>query len=1366
MYSPYAKRSLRNTISNRMPSRIARPRGGRRPPTQPRPVGSNASPLSQSQSFPAPSWGVNNSTTPAGTQQPSNGFSFGQSSGPFSQSPNLVGSNDNQMSSQSSSFPSFGGFNSGFGQQASAPSAASFNFAAPSAVHNPFANLTQNFDSQPSPNGAPGNFFNTPVKSAPTIEEQAKEQEKLPAWQRKPPSHWLTNLPPEDQEKDPQSFFVPHAPFKWGQPDPPAQDQPQQATSQMTSADLGQQSLQTSTNLFAQNQQPNRDSTDMFAHLQQASSSALNPFAQQAGQQPQSSNAIAQQNTSSFETQSNQATSNPFANLSGAAQGQTLGNMFNQSATSPAMDGDSMSTTPDTSPQSNSDRDRYGAFASVTAAPQSSPPNGSTSSGSGSNLFNFSSNPSIKQTSSTNAINESPNNSNADAGSQGSGIAHSDVSLGSPTKNQSALSKKNRKIAQPTMGRPHIEEKTPGKNPFAGFSRTPSQPALSTASSTVNGAPNPFQKQPDTSSETSFNRSTLSNPSTMNGMDAQKSSAPRDAGLPPSLPDNFTAKQKRQFITGWRLKSLDKGLESYLEYSSFREQEIESISTFYQLQKQAILDADGGPVQEINSKRAAESDGRQAGPQSKKTRRQAPTATSEESDQVLRTTSTSQGKLSKRKAAEDLGKEKRPTQLDSAKRSKQDDQVTYPSLPSSSSSQTAKMFGNLVGKKSDEGLIDAVNPATKGNLSNGVTRPDAASTPAESSESSLFFSAPDLTAGHTSKQTPLSKFPAGPASAPLQSKPMNSEPSAQPLSTQSSSPFKGFFPSQSSQNNSTSAASNNLTANSSSFFTTQSSNSSSIFSNLNRDPAQKASTKRKANISDPSGDPEEEIDPEDSEEQRNKKQRTGNFFKATTDSDKENDNNFEPKTTTERIGFGESMFSRPGMLPSSTSNMFGHLGSRASEQEEDAADADDDANDEDDRPQKTKKGAKQTSASISTNEASSFSKPNTFGSSVFNPFAGSSFNNAEKPADNEKTTGRSLFDRIERDPKGQPIKAPKDLKDVDLGQSILKTPKRKGSLDRTTEAPSSNIFGAMSAVPGDNTFGNAGTKSASSSLAPAPAFNLFGKPSGPNTAPMANMTGSKDTEESSGSDHTWKAGTPVKFSETSGAPSFNITSPSPSKAPLSGLFGSPKAGSTSEAPSPFMFKPVDASSGKPAPLTFGISAPPKDSLAPPSETQSESTSRATSPGAGESGNEASDQVHEEESHPDLDTTEANRAEAEEDTIFDVKAKAHKLTESKHFNAALGKDEITRQWTVQGVEQFRLLQNRETKKTRMLMKLKVNGRVILNAGLDKSLSYAIGSPKVVRVPVPTESKVESWTIQVGQEAAAQELARLLEENKAN
>ncbi|KAL9641288.1 MAG: hypothetical protein Q9204_000137 [Flavoplaca sp. TL-2023a] len=1365
MFSPYARESLSRTLPDNMRPRIARPRGGRRPPTQARPVGSNASPLSQSQSFPAPSWGANNSTTSNGTQQASNNFAFGQSSEPFSQSTNPTESNEKPANSQSLSFPPFGGFNTGFGQQASAPSPASFNFAAPSTINNPFANLNQNVNTQPTSSGATGNLFGTPVKSNPTFAEQAKEQEKLSTWERKPPSHWMTGLPPEEQDSDPQSFFVSHAPFKWGQADPPAQSQSQQPTSETNSASLGQQHTQTPANLFGQNEQPKHDSTNMFAHLQQPSSSASNPFAQQTGQQSQTSNANGQQKTPPFQLQSNQTPSNPFAFLGSATQGQTQSTMFNKSATSPTKDGDSMSTTPDTSPQSNNDRERYGAFASVTAAPKPPIINGSTPSGAGSNLFSFPSNPlnpSNNQSSTSNPFGSVSNDSDIREESRNKDDAPPDISLGSPSKKQSAPPNKTRKIAQPTMGRPHIEDKTPAKNPFAGFSLPSNASVPSTNSPATNGASNPFQNQSNASSGTSTNNdSTLFRVQDMHSSKPQDFSVPREAGLPPSPPDDFTEDQKRQYITGWRLKSLDKGLQTYLEYSSYSDQEIESISTFYHLRKKAILDANGGPVKEINSKRGAQYDGHQSGSQSKKARRQAPSAPSEQVGHTSKTNSTSNGNA-KRKATEDLSKSDGQTQSDSVKRSKAEDQVTYPSLPSSSSSQTAKMFGNLVGKKSDTGISNAGSPDSNGNLSKGLMRSDTAFTPAGSSKSSLFFQAPDTDSGQPKKQTSFFNFPAGSASGSPQPKPTNPDSSTQSLSAQSSSPFKGFFPSQSSHSTSTSSAISKLPSNAS-WSTTQPPNQS------NGDNAQQMNAKRKASILGPNGDPGDELNSEDSQEQRTKKQRREDKSKATTDGDKESVYSTKANPSRERTGFGESIFSRPGMIPTSTSNMFSHLGNLPNQQKDDDADADNDDNegdDEDDPPEKTRRGAKQTNTSISTNEASNISKPNAFGSSVFNPFAGSSFNTPKKPSDEGRTAERSLFDRIERDSGGQPMKAPTDFKNVDFGQSILNTPKTGVTLNSTSQAPSANIFGGISPAPGGNAASNPDDKSTSSTPAQTPAFNLFGQPSSSNTAPMANMTGSKDVGASPGSDLTWKAGTPVKFSETSGAPILNFTSPSPSKAPLSGLFGSPKASSTAETPGSSMFKTFDASSAKPAPLTFGISAPPKDSLAPPSETQSESTSRATSPGAGESGNEASDQVHEEESHPELDTTEASRAEADEDTIFEVKAKAHKMMESKHFNGTTGKEEITRQWKVQGVEQLRVLKHRDTKKTRILMKLKVNGRVVLNAGLQKSLTYELASPKVVRVPVATESKVESWTIQVGKEEDAKELAKLLEENKAN
>ncbi|KAL8729636.1 MAG: hypothetical protein Q9166_004585 [cf. Caloplaca sp. 2 TL-2023] len=1319
--------------------------GSSAPSTEPQNQRATAAQLA-ARNFPAPAWGAHNSTSAAGIQQqpPSNGFTFGQ---PFSQSTNTTAENNNQTSSQSSSFPPFGGFSTSFGQQTNAPAPSGFNFSAPT-VNNPFANLNQNSNSQATPNGTSGNVFSTPSKPATTEEEQAK----LPASDRKTPPNWMTNLPPADRETDPQAFFIPHAPFKWGQPDTPAQEQPSQAASVSHPANVGQQDAQTPINVSGQNEQPKQTTSNLFAHLQQPSSSTPNPFSQQAAQQPQTSNVFGQQTTSLFQPQFNQPVSNPFAHLN-TTQNQSSSNLFNKPPTSPTKDDDSMSTTPDTSPQSNNERDRYGPFASATAAPKRPLMNGSTQGGSGSSLFSFPQTSSNNQSVTSTPFGEPSTDANGDQGSQDGENGPSGISLGSPKKNQGAASIKNRKIAQPTMGRSDIEENTPAKNPFAF---TPVKPFASTPSASASETPSLFQTQPNANSGITENSSSpLFGKANTQISEARASSTSRQPGTPPTPPEDFNEEQKRQLITGWRLKSLDRGLQSYLEYSSYTEEEIESISTFYHLRKQAILDADGGPVEDMNKKRRDRDGQGQHSLQTKKARRQSPSATSNQNEQATGEASIGRSNRSKRKAVEELSKGNGRIIPNSAKRSKPENPVTYPSLPSYSSSQTAKMFGNLVGKKSDERSSAPGESEMNEKPSNRVAPTGVASSQAGSLNS---------TSRSNNKQPPLFKFPTGSASTFAQSSPGNQNSSSLFPSTETSTPFKRGFPSQSDSGISGPPASNQSSTGPLTFTTAQPSNSSSVFSNLNRNNSNQSKPKRKANDFDADEGSGDEAGLEDLEEQRSKKQRTEEVSKSTTDSDKENDHRSKRQSTTERLGI-ESIFSQPGVRPADTSNMFSHLGNIANQHEDDDAD-DDEADDDDQLPRKARKGSKQRSSSPMTNGSSNLSKSNPFGSSVYNPFAGSSFNTPKEPADEGKSAGRSPFDCISRDDKSPPLPS---FENVDFGQSILKTRKTGGVSDQINRATGSNLFGAASPAGGSITPGNTGASSTSETPAATPASNPFSKTLGSNTAPFANMTGQKNTEDSPGSDHTWKVGTPVKFSGISGAPSINFTSPSPSKTPLSGLFGAPKAGTTSETPGSSIFKPFDPSSPKPAPLTFGISAPPKasnDSLAPPSETQSESTSRATSPGAGESGNEASDLVHEEESHPELDTTEASKAEADEDTIFDVTARVHKLTDSKNFDATTGKEEMTKKWVMQGREQFRVLKHRDTKKTRMLMKLKVNGRVILNAGLQKSLAYVLAEPKKVRIPVPTGTKVESWLVQVGKEADAEKLVSLLEENKAS
>ncbi|KAL8638829.1 MAG: hypothetical protein Q9228_004060 [Teloschistes exilis] len=1371
MHSPFAKKIMKQSLPNHVLNRIARPRGGRRPaPSSSRPTFPDASPLAQS--FPAPSWGTDNSTN---MQQPSGGFTFGQSS------------NNSRMSSQSTSFPSFGAQNvNNSQQQAAPPSSSVFNFAAPP-VNNPFTSLNQptsfNQPSTPQPAStafSSGIFNITPQSSA--LEDNPTYKS---VWDLKTPSHWKKDMPDIAKEADdPQAFFAPHAPFKWGQPDTPQPDPTQQAPTESHISTAGQQP---SINTFGQSEPPKLSSGSILQNLQrQSPSSSL--FGQPPVQQSQTSNIFGHLSAPS-QSQPSQTASSPFGQ-SNTSQTPTSSNFFDIQAMSPSKTGDAMSITPDTSPQSTKDNAKSVA-------------NGIGQTGPGGNFFGFPANPSNNQAGTfiTNGVATNEHTASTSSQAQDEENTASNVSLGSPTKSQSA-SIKNRKIAQPSMGRPHIEsEKTSPKKTFGTFNWNPSASSTSTA-------PTPSTKAQDqsvTSTETNGN-----NPSSASAQPAALSTvAPpqRRPGMPPTPPDWFTPEQKRQLITGYRLKQLDRGLQSYLEYSSWSKDEIESICTFYELRKQAILDADGGPIKEIsNNKRTAEVDESQ----NKKARHEEPTAGSAPTDMFAGTTSTGQHNASKRKAEEDLSRDVDQTDVNGTKRSKPDNQITYPSLPEFSSSQTSKLFGNLIGQNDQGGPPSSGGLAENGLSSDGVVDNEQdSSSKHDQPPSSLFFrpsaSSGAFTANLMDKDESRAALPD------------SSAVSSQP---QDSSPFQSFTQFQS--------GSGNAPARTSLFAppSAQSPDSSSLFSHLNGAATANVNFKRKAEDA-ASEENDEASNVPTAEEQRSKKAKTSDSTSAPQETTKPSgfgDSIFSrpnpkptntsnifgylinstsaPQETAKPAGFGDSIFSRPNPKPTNTSNIFGYLNKSTSDADDVEGDEGDDGDDGDDEPEEASKGTKATAASSAVSAPSMFSMSKPNNSSVFNPFASASFKSPEKPATEEKpagssvfnpfasasfpssqqsaaqdkpatsstfnpfanatvppglkaagedkAAGRSLFDRIEKGDDGPPIK---ESKPVNLGQSVLKTPKAGGIFGQKAQGTSS-------------VFGSFGANSTSATPSAASPFAAFGKPGGSSAAPVANMTSFAGSGNSPPGDNTWKAGSPVKFTSTSvSAPSFNLTSPSPTKAPLTGLFGAAKPNTTSEGPD---------SPAKPAPLTFGISAPPKasnESLAPPSETQSESTSRATSPGApsSETGNDASDAVHEEETHPELDTSEANKAEADEDTIFEAPGRLYELAAQNTRNAVTGELETTRKWVLRGNEQFRVLKHRETNKTRVLMKLKVNGRVILNAGLSKKLRYVLTSPKQVQVPVPFRGRIDLWMIKLDKElddSMGEKLVEVLEENKGN
>ena len=416
-----------------------------------------------------------------------------------------------------------------------------------------------------------------------------------------------------------------------------------------------------------------------------------------------------------------------------------------------------------------------------------------------------------------------------------------------------------------------------------------------------------------------------------------------------------------------------------------------------------------------------------------------------------------------------------------------------------------------------------------------------------------------------------------------------------------------------------------------------------------------------------------------------------------------------------------SVLSQPTTQLTNGHNIFGHLSGEESGAESGKNGDADDEDDEDENDHDTNGQDDEAETESDNDDKAQPEMPkalnNPFGASLNGPFNASPyFNDDSAETGREEDAGRSIFDRISKDNNGKPIR---EIQHTD-GQAASQT---------------SNIFGQSS-------------KSGSSS-------NLFSQPS--DTASSLTSTNSQIGDSPKG-DHTWKVDSPIKFGDSSNAPAVSITSPSPSKPTFGGLFGAAKSTVTNEMPS----KPTSSVFSTPLAKTpsvgfsFGFK-PTTASLAPPANNDSNATSRATSPGAttGESANESNADGEDDkaEKQEQIDLTSSGPGEEDEDVIMQVKAKA------------LQWDKDLSSWASKGLGPLRVLQNRESKHTRVLLRQDPSGKIVLNFALSKSFTYESSQSKTVRVPVINESgKIESWMIKVGSDEDAKKLARSMEDNR--
>ena len=320
------------------------------------------------------------------------------------------------------------------------------------------------------------------------------------------------------------------------------------------------------------------------------------------------------------------------------------------------------------------------------------------------------------------------------------------------------------------------------------------------------------------------------------------------------------------------------------------------------------------------------------------------------------------------------------------------------------------------------------------------------------------------------------------------------------------------------------------------------------------------------------------------------------------------------------------------------------------------------------------------------------------------------------------------------------------------GPFISRSPSPRANPEADDEAPGLSIFDRISSDEKGNP-----VRQLPRSDGASESSNFFRQPYGV-VPSFGGVSALSPKSNSPTGDNTWKVDSPIKFGSQSTPPAVNVTSPDSSKASFSGLFGGGKFNAAPETPTRPASSLSSTMQAKTPNAGFGFGIKPTlNSLAPPSDTASNTTSRATSPGAttGGSANEltADDEDCNTEKQVQLDLTTSGPGEEDEDVIFQVRGRGLKWE--------------NKSWVSKGVGPLRVLKNPKSGQTRLLMRQDPSGRVVLNAGLSTYLKYESPVAKIVRMPVANQNGgLETWTIKFAKDEDAKELARLLEENKSN
>lgn len=1415
-FSPLHK----NMLTPRRVTRLAKPRGGRRPNTH-GPIGLPRGTLFQDPGFhqtqPFLSQPNNLSTTNGAQRQGST---------------DLL--NGSQSSQTSQSFPPFtGGNNTGVNTQFTAPSGGfSFSAGQSTSVNNPFANIPP-----PATEGFSGSIFNLPPQQKTTAFQRYSQGPQQPLFAAHSPFH------NQDQNgSTPGLSKSLNNPF-----DVNATQQQQPSPSQQATTLFPPQ--QSSGNLFSQSQ-PSTTPTDIFGSfkpVQSQTSSTLFGLGNSTSQQPQSAK----------------------SNMNFFAQSPAPNTLTNVGLdpTSSAPEDHSM-TSPDTSPQTTPSGTMNGA----NAQPQSSPSKGAATPAAGLSLFDRVSSPANQP---SGQPSWSPNKDTSTSGLGGSIFDRvtkpsADTNAqSSPASNSTSIfkfphpSKTSDNAPAPSGDTQPVKEISAGHSLVSTSESAGSLPVTVTES--THSASNASQAAIGTESAAS---------------NAQVvPSKKRKLGSPPDPPQHYTEDQKIQFITGWRLKMHDLGMAKRLRTDP-PDNEKALLMKFYRMREEEIKAAKGGPLSGSapGSKRKALEEQHEDEAQGKKTRLD---NSSQDTQGALSngigTTSSQTSNLFQ----DILGSKKGPKgqtngtsggKLDSSNASS----IQYPSLPtyngdsskqsvfSTKPSPTPSMLSpsKATSEDASTSLAFPGTPYQSPKTGTGKTTTSGSSNifsfnptpssqaPIEAPKPSVFQQMPKSGASASSAQ----EMPRNPFTTPQSS----SEPSTAAVGATARLVAPNFGVGTTPTSDSSPSSGGEATISSSkppafkvpTFNAGPATNFLSQFGKKAEKYAEEEKQKRKAEDFDSDEDDEASWNRKFEEEQRKKKQKfegitktkvaklvdgTWQFVAISDDDSLDNATDKEKPSETPL-----SIFDQPRAPLTNGHNIFAHLSGEDSGAEGsktgDADDEDEDGhNDGHDDGDEDPNGEKEVPRGrLTTAEEGKLLDR---------------LSRATSPQRNSASQG--MFDRKSKDEKDNPVhQTPNSDEKVAVGgfgrystsnpfgistdgasntntDSLFKTPSKSNT---ETESAKTDV-----SPGGDRTwkadspikFGNGSSAPAVNVTAPSPAKTPFGGLFGAsksNTTPGSSVkptssifsssptktspsgfgfaitpaTAVKSTDTATPAEPAPGSTTPISKSSLFAKPAANPFAASSDNAlsakPATNLFSTPSDNATLPKPATTLFststdsmslsKPATSlfatpseNTSKPTTSLFAKSGtnffssssnPPAQanpflrSLAPPSNPASGATSRATSPGGttGESANEsnADNEPAAPTNEAQLDLMAARPGEEDEDVLFEVKAKA------MVYDAASSGDS---KWVVKGVGPLRVMKHRNTGKTRFLLRAEPTGRIAVNSAVLKDVKYESISAKAIRLPVANPSgKIDPYTFKVGKDEDAKELARILMESRPN